>query len=292
MIIIIRYLFKNKEYIVLVKNDGDFVNRLFKRWIFVEVLECPKCRKKHITLKSLNSELAQRCIIEFSKTSLQRLLPEIGFKFKKDDTRRFLVETPSICMLRSTFLRKCKRNEESSNPLKVIFLDKTWIYSKGNPKKSWQDASTKSVKRPAGYDGKRFIVLHAGGEDGFIPGASLLCASRTKLQDYHGEMNVIKEYGHEVLRTPPYQCEFNAIELIWANCKSYYNTHIGEDGYGDDKVLLMWKKALDQVTTETWKNCVRYTNNIINEWYNKIIVDEVQPVIINLNEESDTEDSE
>ena len=30
-----------------------------------------------------------------------------------------------------------------------------------------------------------------------------------------------KKYGHEILRLPPYHCELNAIELIWADEKNY-----------------------------------------------------------------------
>ena len=32
---------------------------------------------------------------------------------------------------------------------------------------------------------------------------------------------VAKEYGHEILRLPPYHCELNPIELAWAAEKNY-----------------------------------------------------------------------
>ena len=32
---------------------------------------------------------------------------------------------------------------------------------------------------------------------------------------------VAKEYGHEILRLPPYHCELNLIELAWAAEKNY-----------------------------------------------------------------------
>lgn len=35
----------------------------------------------------------------------------------------------------------------------------------------------------------RYIILHAGNANGFIEGASLVFSSKTKLEDYHGEMN-------------------------------------------------------------------------------------------------------
>ncbi|KAK9701761.1 Adipokinetic hormone [Popillia japonica] len=45
-------------------------------------------------------------------------------------------------------------NLASSTPRSVVFLDETWIYSKGNKGKSWQDNSGKSVRKPEGYDGR------------------------------------------------------------------------------------------------------------------------------------------
>ena len=37
--------------------------------------------------------------------------------------------------------------------------------------------------------GQRLIVAHAGGEDGFIPGAFLMYNAKSKRGDYHNEMN-------------------------------------------------------------------------------------------------------
>ena len=33
--------------------------------------------------------------------------------------------------------------------------------------------------------------------------------------------NIAKKYGYEILRLPPYHCELNAIELIWADEENY-----------------------------------------------------------------------
>ncbi|XP_074035567.1 uncharacterized protein [Leptinotarsa decemlineata] len=80
------------------------------------------------------------------------------------------------------------KNRRSLKPREVVFLDETWIYSRGN-KKSWQDNNVKSVRKPEGYAGKRFIVVHAGSMKRFIPEASLLFCSKFLTLDYHGEMN-------------------------------------------------------------------------------------------------------
>lgn len=335
--------------------------------------------EKHFTLLTLKNELKAKEFLDISKSSLGILLKDIGFKYKKEDNRRALIEKHDIALSRSIFLRKYVENLTSDTPRPVIFLDETWIYSKGNKGKSWQDKSVKSVRKPEGFDGKRYIIVHAGSERGFIDGASLVFASKTKVGDYHAEMNskkfeewitsqlmpylpansliimdnapyhsvvlnkvpntssrkqeiidwleknkisfscaltkhelldivkrnkpekqyvideLVKTRGHNVLRLPPYHCDFNAIELIWASAKGYYNKNIGRDGYGDDKVLHMWNEALEHCSTNTWENCVRHTNDLIEEWYERerYIADiEIEPIIINPYEETTTSEYE
>lgn len=59
----------------------------------------------------------------------------------------------------------------------------------GTVSKSWQDKTVHTVKRRCVGEGKRFIVVHAGGRNGFVPEAGLLFVSGQKKGDYHGEMN-------------------------------------------------------------------------------------------------------
>ena len=40
-------------------------------------------------------------------------------------------------------------------------------------------------------------------------------------QRWTGTWSSLDIYGHEVLRLPPYHCDLNAIELIWANEKNF-----------------------------------------------------------------------
>lgn len=312
----------------------------------VDVLE------KHVTLRTLKDELENKQLVEIGTTSLSVLLKEIGFKYKRDDNRRALTERLNITVARSVFLRKYIENL-NSNFRRIVFLDETWIFSKGTKTKSWQDDNIKSVRKPEGYDGKRFIIVHAGTADGFIDGASLIFPSKSTTGDYHGDMNselfkqwtmeklipnleepslvildnapyhsvvlnkppntsskkseiiewlqdnqinyatemskvellqlvkihskeknyeideLLRKSGHEVLRLPPYHCDFNAIELIWAKTKNYYNTHIGRNGYTDDKVNEMWNEALNTCDGVTWSNCVRHTEDLIKKWYER-----------------------
>lgn len=259
----------------------------------------------------------------------------------------------------------------NTNSLQVVFTDETWIFAKGRIHKSWQDSSVKSVKNKSSSEGKRFIVLHAGSANGFIPGASLIFCSKSKSADYHDSMNsesfekwlkemlipnlqepslvimdnasyhsrviekqpssqwnkadiaqwlnqnnipfpqtslksqllaiakenkkpkkyvvddILRENGHEILRLPPYHCHFNAIELIWANTKKYYDNHIGPDGFSDEQVLKMWEEALHQCGEAEWRKCVQHTENLIQTWRQReTVVNNVQPLIINVGGES------
>ena len=100
----------------------------------------------------------------------------------------------------------------------------------------------------------------------------------------------IRSAGHEVLRLPPYHCNFNPIELIWANLKS----HIGieNNSFKLADVRNMVYDGFSRITAEHWEKCV---NHVINHeerryWKSDGLQEKVAKVIINL--ESDDSDSE
>jgi hypothetical protein len=51
---------------------------------------------------------------------------------------------------------------------------------------------------------------------------------------------ILKTEGHEVLRLPPYNCQYNPIELAWTDCKDYYsyNKHIPSQLDSSDRVFF------------------------------------------------------
>lgn len=88
---------------------------------------------------------------------------------------------------------------------------------------------------------------------------------------------------HKVLRLPPYHCLFNPIENVWGLAKTYYNRHIGRDGYGMENCLKMWKEALHTITKETWINTINHTEKEIVRWWEREVGfdrDEIAPIII------------
>jgi hypothetical protein len=73
-------------------------------------------------------------------------------------------------------------------PHQVVFQDETWVYANGSELKKGSDGTSQSVKkrRPTST---RYIVLHAGTQNGFVSGASLIFFAGTKSGDNHDSMN-------------------------------------------------------------------------------------------------------
>lgn len=100
---------------------------------------------------------------------------------------------------------------------------------------------------------------------------------------------LIEQAGHEVLRLPPYHCQFNAIEMVWSQTKRYFDKHIIKN----KDVLKTWKEALNNVTKEQWTNYVRHTDRLIkNAWEKFKITRDQQPLIINFDGSDSSLESE
>lgn len=108
-------------------------------------------------MSSLLVKLKDRQLFNGCRQSLSTLLKEIGFKFKKDDPRRGLMELPNVAFKRVKFLRSYM-NEKMEGLYQFVFTDETWIFQNGTISRSWQDNNVKSVKTTK-VDGKRYVML-------------------------------------------------------------------------------------------------------------------------------------
>lgn len=142
---------------------------------------------QHVTLHSLLLELRKSYKFEGGKSSLNTLLKNMGFEWKQDNPRRGLMEYPRIASMRVTFLKQFILYMDK-NIWDYVYLDETWIFQNGTVCRSWQNDDVRSVRKTK-YDGKRYIVVHAGNSEGFIQDASLIFSSKSSTADYHGEMN-------------------------------------------------------------------------------------------------------
>lgn len=128
---------------------------------------------------------------EGSLRTLRKTLGDIGFTYVRRRGHRYLFEQPHITAKKREFLRQFMTDDVQGRPR--IYLDETWLFQYGSSlTREWQndDKQSCSVQKLPG--GKRFIIGHAGGSDGFVPNGALMFASKQKPQpgdDYHGDMN-------------------------------------------------------------------------------------------------------
>lgn len=143
----------------------------------------PSVRILHHRLQTDN------CEIECSVSSLHRVLRKIGFVYKKIDKRSVLLESKRMCELRHQFLVKIKQYRLENRP--IVYLDETWYDSHDTVSKSWVDNSKNCVVKFPVSRGKRIIILHAGGDKGWVNDTLLLSAKNVKDSslDYHDNMS-------------------------------------------------------------------------------------------------------
>ena len=89
-------------------------------------------------------------------------------------------------MLRLKYLKQIKMYRSQGRT--IIFLDETYIHAGHTTTKCWTDNSLKGLFSDIGK-GKRLIIVHAGGDMGFIPNSLLIFKSGSTSGDYHADMN-------------------------------------------------------------------------------------------------------
>lgn len=140
-----------------------------------------------ITMKHLQNKLEEEYEWTGSCSSLRRITRSIGFRWRKTrNNRPILVERHDIRALRLKYLEQIKFYRNSGRS--IVFLDETYVHAGHTVSKSWSDDSSKGLLTNISK-GNRLIMVHAGGEMGFIPNALLIFKSGSKSGDYHDDMN-------------------------------------------------------------------------------------------------------
>lgn len=102
-----------------------------------------------------------------------------------------------------------------------------------------------------------------------------------------------EDCGHTVLRLPPYHCDLNPIELVWAKVKNEVaSTNVD---YTLSSVEVLLHNALNEVSPDFWKKCVSHVKKVEDSmWELDNICDEVQDriIITNAGFDEDTEDED
>lgn len=102
-----------------------------------------------------------------------------------------------------------------------------------------------------------------------------------------------KQKNKKVLRLPPYHCELNPIELIWAQVKGYVASKNTSFKLNDTKKYFY--EAISMVDSRKWHKCVRHVIEVVEPQMN--VMDENmekmhEKFLINLKDDSSDSDSE
>ncbi|XP_072401180.1 uncharacterized protein [Diabrotica undecimpunctata] len=154
------------------------------RRIIYDFYKTEKCR---VTVKKLKQKIHNDLDITISQTSLRRLLRKMQFRWRKtENNRKVLVEKSAIRALRIKYLRQIKYFRSQNRP--IVYVDETYLHSGHTSSKNWTDESTKGLFSNISK-GQRLIIVHAGGDMGFIKNGLLIFKSGSKSGAYHSEMN-------------------------------------------------------------------------------------------------------
>ena len=98
-------------------------------------------------------------------------------------------------------------------------------------------------------------------------------------------------FGHTVIRLPPYHCEFNPIELIWAQVKDYIRKN--NTKFCMSHVRNVFEKAIDSVSVQNWRDVCRHAQERETfYWERDQLMDRLYDrFIINLENDSDDSDN-
>ena len=132
------------------------------------------------------------------RTTLYRLLNDIGFVYGKKEKKALLIERDDIISWRHRYLAEIRKmRNEGRN---IVYSDESWINLGHTVGREWQDTTIRTakdafrsglscgLKAPTGR-GPRFALVHAGGDNGFVPGAKLVFLCKKNTIDAHDEMD-------------------------------------------------------------------------------------------------------
>lgn len=195
------------------------------------------------------NELREEMGYDGKREFLRKTLLSMGFRFKKCKSNRcILVEKSEIAAARRHYLRELRKHREDGNP--VIYLDETYIHSTSVVGKCWQSENEKGILSSCSK-GKRYIIVHAGGELGFIKGAGLVFKSGGKTDDYHGDMNnenFIKWLKEKLIPNLPHN------STVVMDNAAYHNTQCSKIPTSSTKKedIILWLKNNNIAVNENY----------------------------------------
>lgn len=128
------------------------------------------------TIKKIHQKLVQEIDFKGSSRSAHKIVKELGFLWKKAKSKKFvLVEKHDIRLRRIQYLRNIMQYRREGRP--IIYIGDTSVLS---------TLSSHEVTKTLG---ERIVLMHAGGENGFVPNALTILQTTKATGDYHQELS-------------------------------------------------------------------------------------------------------
>ena len=149
--------------------------------IIIDLMNTNVCPSKIDVFRQANS--IPDCHLSFKKCSrsaFYRILKRMKYKFGRTDEliRQEIIQTPRIQRKIIDYLIEKKRLEDEIPGRLFVYIDETPVYVNYVNKRVLQVSDLNCDKVPKTHkmigNGKRFSVIHAGSEDGFVEGALLI----------------------------------------------------------------------------------------------------------------------
>ncbi|RVE42773.1 hypothetical protein evm_012597 [Chilo suppressalis] len=127
-------------------------------------------------------------------------MKHLNFKFATRTRKSVLIDSQDIISWRQRYLRLIKQYRREGRY--IYYQDETWINAGHTSKINlewWKykifsagilDDLTTGLKNPTGK-GKRLIISHIDGEEGFLDDGLLMFEAKKGTEDYHDEMNAV-----------------------------------------------------------------------------------------------------
>ncbi|KAK7590194.1 hypothetical protein V9T40_001807 [Parthenolecanium corni] len=128
-------------------------------------------------------------------------------------------------------------------------------------------------------------------EKDYLKPELLLFVKNLHIQEQYVVDEMALDSGHIVLRLPPYHCELNPIELIWADVKNYVTRHNTSATIEATRNILA--QAIGQVTDQKWFNCCNHIATAVEPrmWQSdQLCEDLVEQLIIEFSPSDDEDD--
>ncbi|XP_052748728.1 uncharacterized protein LOC128200194 [Galleria mellonella] len=163
------------------------------------------------------------------------------------------MERHDIKIHRFKYLERIQKNREGDDKLDVVYLDETYIHGLCSVNKCWQNKDIAGPSKSISA-GPRWIIVHAGGENGFVPNCCLVYRSKSTSADYHHNMNKDNFTKWVTEKLIP---NLTKPSLIVMDNAKYHSVQLNKPTTQADRIAVIkeWLQSNNIPYDDNWRKC-------------------------------------